>query len=710
MTIGCRAERIVLSFGTGAAILSVLVFALCAMGLATAPWVIAATVVVAAAMTRLRIPANGRSVPPLTRAAKLLLGAVVIPFAILYVVNAAAPEISPDGSYYHLGLVRRYLNHGGFYKITTDLFASFPQGAEMLFLVAYSVGRHSAAALTHCAFLLALPAAMLAYGRRFQLGEAGLIAALLVFVSPIAGIDGSSAYVDVALAFAGFACFYALEVWGTEPGGWQMLVAAGLLAGFCFAIKYTGFVVLCGAVGYLAFTGRSLRFQLVRPMAALLAPALLVMVPWLVKNWLTVANPVAPFFNRVFPNPYVHVSFEDDLRSAMRHLNGASIGWQTPLELTVRGGLLQGSLGPAFLLAPVALGAVRNPYGRRLLVAAALAALPWFSNIGTRFLIPALPFAALAMGIALARFRRMAAVLVLANAVACWPWVLDKYCSPANWRLTRFPLQAALRLAPEREFIETYAPEIRYADLLQARVPPGGVVYTAQPVMTSYTDRTVLLNYTSAINNRLEDTLATAIKPAWQPSTRVSFRFEPRQLSRVRLVSAGRAPMWTIHEIENKHTRVAAQPNPWDADLAADGLLATAWRSWEQVRPEMFFEINLPADRLTGMVAFRTRAGDSLPPLRLDAQMPSGEWRTVSSAPVVRTGLDVPDLRGEAVSELRRQGVTHVFIHDREPLGPDFRSHAPEWKARLVGESPPMRLYSIEGAETIDRGRELRNN
>jgi hypothetical protein len=690
-------ERLVFRFGAAAACLSLVVFALCAAGVARTPWLVLSAAAVAALATRMPWPRLAVT-PPLGRDWKILFWVIAIPFALVYIVYAAAPEISPDGSYYHLGLVRRYLDHGGFYRITTNLFANFPQGCEMLFLVAYAIGRHSAAALVHCAYLLALPAALIAFGRRFQIQTAGIIAALLVFVSPVAGIDGSTAYVDVALAFTGFACFYALEV-STAPA---MLLLAGLLAGFSFAIKYTGVVAILYAAAFVLLRTRSLR-----ALAFLLAPAALVAVPWLVKNWIVVDNPLSPFFNRLFPNPYVDPGFEDTLGGMMRHLNGHHLGWQTPLELTLRGGLLQGTLGPAFLLAPVGLLALTDPLGRRILAAAALFALPWFSNIGTRFLLPALPFIALSMGMALARWPRAAVAVVALNAIFCWPWVLGTYCAGANWRLDRFPLRAALRLESARDYETRYAPWIDDAFLLQEKVPPGGVVYTAQPVMTSYTDREILLNYASAPNTRIEDTLHAAIQPELQPSTRVSFRFDPQSTRTLRVVAAA-APMWTIHEFETPVAKLSASLNRWDAGLAADGNLATSWRSWQPVPSGAYFEF-APANS-NGIFSFRTRPADPLPPLRLETQLPSGTWQTLGSVPQIERGLPVSDLRGEAVAELRRRGVTHLFIHDQEALGPDIRAHLGEWQVRLTGTLPPMRLYEILPAKSIDTARELRNN
>ena len=65
------------------------------------------------------------------------------------------------------------------------------------------------------------------------------------------GIDGISAYVDVSAACAVFGVFYLLEIWDKEriPA---LLIAAGLLAGFAYAAKYTAGL----AVPYAVVTSR----------------------------------------------------------------------------------------------------------------------------------------------------------------------------------------------------------------------------------------------------------------------------------------------------------------------------------------------------------------------------------------------------------------------------------------------------------------------
>ena len=326
-------------------------------------------------------------------------------FGILYLANSMAPEISPDGSAYHLGLVARYVREHGFHRITTNMYANLSQGVEMLFVVAFSIGRHSAAAMVHFAFLLALPLLIVAYGLRSGFPVAAVCAALFVYISPVVGIDGISGYIDVAVACVAFALFYLLQIWAAErdPG---LVVPIGLLAGFGYASKYTAVLAVPYALGFLAWKQQRKRAPLLRPVlvAGLCAGA--VMLPWIAKNWIWLGNPFSPFLNAVFPNPYVTVGFEHEYSQMMRIYTLHS-RWEIPLQVTVRGAL-SGLLGPLFLLAPVALAALRRRTGRQVLLGALVFGLPYLGNIGTRFLIPPLPFLAVAIAMELAAVKYLA--------------------------------------------------------------------------------------------------------------------------------------------------------------------------------------------------------------------------------------------------------------------------------------------------------------
>src|SRR6266849_8127151 len=212
-----RQEEHVLAFVTGSACLSLLTFLLCALGAARKGMFLAIGIgVLAVAVRRGAHKPSGESLPPVPRFWKWLFGSVFSVFGVLYFFHAMAPEMSPDGVAYHLGLVSRYMRAHGFERITTNMYANLSQGVEMLFLFAFAFGRHSAAALTHFAFLVALPLAMLSYARRFGFTVAGVCGALLVFVSPVVGLDGTVAYNDVATACLVFTAFYLARIWAAE--------------------------------------------------------------------------------------------------------------------------------------------------------------------------------------------------------------------------------------------------------------------------------------------------------------------------------------------------------------------------------------------------------------------------------------------------------------------------------------------------------------
>src|SRR5882724_13662281 len=116
-------------------------------------------------------------------------------------------------------------------------------------------------------------------------------------------------------------------------------------------------------IGWHLLTRRRGR-PMVKPLLTVAACATFMIAPWMIKNAVWVDNPVSPFLNRVFPNPYIHVSFEKEYATLMRHYEGLKADRDIPLEVTLRGGALGGLLGPMFLLAPIGLLAARTSAGR----------------------------------------------------------------------------------------------------------------------------------------------------------------------------------------------------------------------------------------------------------------------------------------------------------------------------------------------------------
>ncbi|HEY1338531.1 MAG TPA: glycosyltransferase family 39 protein, partial [Bryobacteraceae bacterium] len=254
-----RGEEWLFAFVGGSALVSTAVFFLCVVHQARKGVFLwgGAGLIVAAAVAR---PPFGRSRPRLPAATAMFAVFVVVftTFFFLYFFNALAPERSPDGAGYHLGNVMRMSEQHGFAWNYHSMYSYLSQGMEMLFLVAFSFGGHSAAAMTHFAFLVALPLMIAVYGRRFGIPHAGFFAAAAVFASPVVGMDGISAYNDLTVATVLFAEFFLLQVWD-ETRESKLLILIGLVGGFAYGVKYTAGLALPFVVAFVWWRSRRFR-------------------------------------------------------------------------------------------------------------------------------------------------------------------------------------------------------------------------------------------------------------------------------------------------------------------------------------------------------------------------------------------------------------------------------------------------------------------
>ncbi len=699
-------ELILFSFVVGSACLSFLVFLLCAIGQARKGvfTIIGVVLIVLASRTK---PGDGcrQHLPPLPLFWKSLFAAVFIPFAIYYFVNALAPEYSPDGSSYHLGLVARYLRQRGFGHITNSMFASLSQGLEMLFLFAFGIGRHSAAALVHFAYLLVLPLCMLSYARRFKMPAAGVFGALFIFGSPIFAIDGTSAYNDVAAACVIFACFYLLQIWlrNREPA---LLIPIGLLAGFAFGIKYTAALAVPYAAFLILWTLRRSRTRALRAAVPVLLCAALIGGPWLIKNWIVVSNPVSPFLNSVFPNPYTSIAFEKDLFQANHLPDGFSPVFRF-WDVTVRGGTSIGSLGPLFLLAPLALLAIRYPAGSQLLIAAAIFSLTALGNYQTRFLLPAAPFLALAIGVALSDIKIALPVLAIVNAVVCWPSVIGIYCHPDNWRLRDFPLRQALRIEPEEAFLLSRLPDYDAARIIDRLVPIGGRVFSFGRIPDAYTSREIIVSAESSVNLKMRDLLWIPLMPDLQPAWRLVFSFPAQRLRRIRVMQTkSGSDNWSVSEFRMFHGsnelerranwKLRAHPNPWDIQLAFDADPITRWNSRQVLYAGMYIDVDLNTPEEIDSVALECSHDQWGIGLELQGQDETGKWKTLAGKPAASDQPIRVNLRRAATRALKAKGVTHLLVNDEDYTAADFIKNARDWAIHLVAKPSSSRLYQID--------------
>lgn len=433
---------------------------------------------------------------------------VYVIFGFLYLRVALLPESSPDGTRYHTSLIARYLRDHALVPVYTNMYAGLPQGAESVYLIAFAFGRNTAVALVNYAVLMLLPWLILAIFIRWKRPGAGVLAAVLVFTCPIVGYTGTNAYVDAYLVTVLVGMFGLLEIYREQSSAGYAAIA-GLLAGYACAVKYTAFPALL----YLSIVIVFQRQRSWRRLSIAGACAALAFAPWLLRNALFFGNPLFPFANRLFPNPYMQPAAEMAYRRDMHIYTGIHSLWQLPMEYTVHGFLLQGFIGPVFLLLPLAIWALRYPFGRRLLLAALLLLYGVTQNMGTRFLMPALAFAAAAMALALADLGWVAIAVGAFAAFTAWPSHYNKFVDPLAARIASYPKRIPWT-AEEREKFLFHSVGDLYESvaLLNGCVPPDARVLTYHDLPDGYINAEVLVSYGGALNQQFYSELRRAVR------------------------------------------------------------------------------------------------------------------------------------------------------------------------------------------------------
>jgi hypothetical protein len=237
-----------------------------------------------------------------SRALAGLMGTMLLSAMLL----ALAPPVKFDALVYHLLLPDAYLRAGRVEYLPWIMKTGMPQTAEMLYTWAMALSGAAGAAVMGWVAGFVTILGLLGYlfqrlgSRPAWVGVASLLAG---FTMPVAI---SWAYVDWWCLMFGFGALVSLDQW-RQFGGVRPLVIAGLMAGFALGTKYPAGVLGLAAGVTLIWHAWRRREQFLRIVWPFAVPAILVPLPWLVKNLATTGNPLYPLF------------FESGAMDAVRH-------------------------------------------------------------------------------------------------------------------------------------------------------------------------------------------------------------------------------------------------------------------------------------------------------------------------------------------------------------------------------------------------------
>ena len=364
-----------------------------------------------------------------------LLALLVLPLFVL----ALYPPTAFDETLYHLPFARAFARTGGVPFLPELRFPVFPQLVDLLFAAMLLLAGDVASHLVSLLAVLATAALLAGWGRRMGSPAAGWLAGGIWLGSPLVAYLATTGYIEACLVLFTTAAVWAVNRWrgsqesgsqesGSQESGWLLL--AGAFAGAAAGTKYHGLYFV--GVIFLAVALTAPRGSRVRGLLLYSLAALAVLAPWYGRILFYTGNPVFPFYAGLFglaPTPWGPPGWplipESSLGGRLRAL--AALPWNAVFVRAKVG--LQPPYSPAWLLSLplLAWALVREARVRWILaVAAGFALIFLASPVDSRYAVPALSLAGLALGLVLARWvaPRPAAVLAAALLLPGWSYAV----------------------------------------------------------------------------------------------------------------------------------------------------------------------------------------------------------------------------------------------------------------------------------------------
>lgn len=353
-------ERALFGFGLGFGTVGLLVLLVGVLG-----WLNSAVLTtIAIIITLIGLPKLVRLKPSWSRPSRpiIIFLATII---LLALTLAMLPPTGWDGLFYHLKGPKLYLEAGQIYGGVDIPHLNFPSLFQMWFLLAMGIRGDVAAQLIHILFLFSLGGMVFAFAtEHFRLPN-GWTAVLFLFATPMVPLLSTWSYNDLGLAFFSTGMVYAFLKWekltqrhrqpqiadptGERSAGLRWLVASGMFAGLAMSMKYTS-IVGPGMLGLLLLWRLRHDWRAGLKLGGVFGgTAVLILSPWLIKNWAFTGNPVYPF---LFGGQYW-----DEFRAAGYANAGSGIGFdllallRLPYDLTlgIRDASQDGRTGALFL-------------------------------------------------------------------------------------------------------------------------------------------------------------------------------------------------------------------------------------------------------------------------------------------------------------------------------------------------------------------------
>jgi hypothetical protein len=343
---------------------------------------------------------------------------------LLFLIGDVCPEIFYDSLHYHLAVPNLYLLRHRVYSEPHFAYSNLIMTVQMFWGFALTIGNEITVKLLHGASAILLLLAFIAFERRYLSEGSGALAALFFLSMPLVGLKAITAGIDVVRTslevVSAFALARALSNDHEEHIGRQWMRLAGIFAGLAASSKYTDLPSILVACLIIVWRKRiheqRLWSAVFRQVALFVLYAVLVVSPYLMRNFIFHQNPIYPFAGTVWGDPPITAeNWRNLANETTRNLANEFLNLSSALRfifhpwfISMPGKFGDDYIGPVFLgLLPLLLLARPHNPGYQVLGLYSLGLwLVWLaSTFVLRFNMPALALVSLLLAHGLLSLR-----------------------------------------------------------------------------------------------------------------------------------------------------------------------------------------------------------------------------------------------------------------------------------------------------------------
>ena len=233
---------------------------------------------------------------------KILFLLLCAPFVVIIFLYTLVPDVSGDAYLYHITVPNYYHLEGRIEPVPLSFCYNYPLQMQMIYLAGVTLNAEQAGVMVN--FILLLITAYMLYraGKELRSEFAGMTATFVFLTTPLVFHWGRTSLVDLPTAAFMSTAFVNFLLWRKNRHNLQIFLC-GICAGGVMAVKLMmgAFTLAFLPAGIFIASVLSAERKMLRNLAIYGIGAVVVMLPWMIKNAIFAYNPVFPFFLDVFP-------------------------------------------------------------------------------------------------------------------------------------------------------------------------------------------------------------------------------------------------------------------------------------------------------------------------------------------------------------------------------------------------------------------------